>query len=170
MALLACITEVLERERMPYTVFRHPPAYTALEQAAVSHIPGRCAAKVVICMADGRPLQAIVPAHYRVDLDRLRQMADAGTIRLATEAEIEALYPAFEVGAVPPFGTIYGHRVFVERCFVGEPDMVFDAGTHTASLCMHYFDFADLVKPTVGDFGIRPGRSRQAPRVTIGPE
>jgi Ala-tRNA(Pro) deacylase len=160
MALLACITEVLERERMAYVVFRHPPAYTALEQAEVSHIPGRCAAKVVICMADDSPLQAIVPAHYRVDLERLRAIAGAVTIRLASEREMEALYPDFEVGAAPPFGTIYGHRVFVEQCFVGEPDMVFDAGTHTASLCMHYFDFADLVKPTVGTFGIRPGRPR----------
>ena len=85
MALLACITEVLERERMPYVAFKHPPAYTALEQAAVSHIRGRCAAKVVICIADDKPLQAVVPAHYRVDLERLRQIAGAGTLRLATE-------------------------------------------------------------------------------------
>lgn len=163
MALLACISEALERERMPYVVFRHPPAYTALEQAAVSHVPGRCAAKVVICIADGQPLQAIVPAHYRVDLERLREITGAGSIRLATEREIAALYPEFEVGAVPPFGTIYGHRVFVERCFVGEPEMVFDAGTHTASLRMHYFDFADFIKPVVATFGIRPGRPRPTP-------
>ena len=167
MALLACITEVLERERMPYVAFKHPPAYTALEQAAVSHIRGRCAAKVVICFADDKPLQAVVPAHYRVDFDRLRQFAGAETLRLASENEIAALYPEFEVGATPPFGTIYGHRVFVEQCFVGEPEMVFDAGTHTASLCMHYFDFADLVKPMVGTFGIRPGRPRSATRRSI---
>jgi Ala-tRNA(Pro) deacylase len=64
------------------------------------------------------------------------------------------------VGAAPPFGTMYGHRVFVEQCFVGEPEMVFNAGTHTESLCMHYSDFAEMVKPVVGTFGVRPGRSR----------
>ncbi len=163
MALLACITQVLERERMPYVAFRHPPAYTALEQAAVSHVRGRCAAKVVICIADDQPVQAVVPAHYRVDFERLREFAGAASIRLATESEIAVLYPDFEVGAVPPFGTIYGHRVFVEQCFVGEPEMVFDAGTHTASLCMHYYDFAELVKPAVAAFGIRPGRQKAAP-------
>ena len=82
MALLACITEVLERERMPYVAFKHPPANTALERAAVSHIRGRCAAKVVICIADETPLQAVVPAHYRVDLERLRQMAGAAAIQM----------------------------------------------------------------------------------------
>jgi Ala-tRNA(Pro) deacylase len=167
MALLACIADVLKRERMPYVAFRHPAAYTALEQAAVSHIRGRCAAKVVICIADDKALQAIVPAHYRVDLERLRQLAGAATLRLANEQEIAALYPEFEVGAAPPFGTMYGHRVFVEQCFVGEPEMVFNAGTHTASLCMHYFDFAELVKPVVGAFGLRPGRPRQTPPAPI---
>ena len=164
MPLLACLVDVLKRERMPYVAFRHPPAYTALEQAAVSHIRGRCAAKVVICIADDTPLQAVVPAHYLVDLERLRLMAGAAALRLANETEIAALYPEFEVGAAPPFGHMYGHRVFVEQCFVGEPEMVFNAGTHTASLCMHYFDFRDLVKPTVGTFGVRPGRPKPAPR------
>ena len=75
----------------------------------------------------------------------------------ARKQEIAALYPEFEVGAMPPFGMMHGHRVFVERCFVGEPELVFNAGTHTDSLCMHYGDFADIVHPTVGTFGVPPG-------------
>lgn len=160
MPLLACLAEVLKRERMPYIVFRHPPAYTAQEQAAVSHIQGRCAVKVVICIADDQPLQALVPSHYRVDLERLRVIAGAASLRLAGEEELAAIYPQFEVGAAPPFGTMYGHRVFVEQCFVGEPEMVFNAGTHTESLCMHYGDLAEMVKPVVASFGIRPGAVR----------
>jgi Ala-tRNA(Pro) deacylase len=160
MGLPARLAEVLKRERLPYTVFRHPPAFTALEQAQASHIRGQCAAKVVICMADDKPIQAIVPAHYRVDLERLRRLAGAFSIRLALEEEIAAIYPEFEVGAAPPVGTIYGHRVFVDECFVGEPEMVFDAGSHTVSVCMHFSDYADMVKPVIGVFGIRPGRPR----------
>jgi Ala-tRNA(Pro) deacylase len=170
MALLACLAEVLKRERMPYVTFRHPQAYTALEQAQVSHIRGRCAAKVVICFADDQPLQAVVPAHYLVDLEKLRVMAGAGSIRLGREDEIATLYPEFEVGAMPPFGTLYGHRVFVEECFVGEPEMVFNAGTHTDCICMHYSDFAEMVKPVVGAFGRRPGRPRGAARSKPVPE
>ncbi len=173
MALLACLAKVLKQERMPYVAFTHPPAYTALEQAAVSHIPGRCAAKVVICIADDQPVQAVVPAHYSVNLEALRLIAGAGTLRLAHEEEIALLYPEFEVGAMPPFGTMYGHRVFVEQSFVGEPEMVFRAGTHTDSVCMHYADFAEFVKPVVGAFGVRPGRqggTTRTPRAADGQE
>jgi len=155
-ALLACVAELLKRERVPYLTLKHPPAFTAPELSAVAHIPGRQSAKVVICLADGQPVQAVVPAHYSVDLDALRMLTRAVSLRLAREDEIAALYPEFEVGAMPPFGMLHGHPVYVERCFVGEPEMVFNAGTHTDSLCMHYGDFAEIVRPIVGSFGVRP--------------
>jgi Ala-tRNA(Pro) deacylase len=161
MALPASIVDVLRRERMPFVTFKHPPAFSALEQAAVSHTPGRCSAKVVICIGDGKPLQAVVPAHYSLDLEQLRVIAGAATLRLAHEDEIAVLYPEFEVGAMPPFGTMYGHQVFVERCLEGEPEMVFSAGTHTECVRMHYFDFAEIVKPVVAAFGVRPGQQRK---------
>ena len=170
MALLACLVDVLKRERVPYVTLRHPPAYTAPELSAVAHIPGRRSAKVVICIADGRPVQAVVPAHYSVDLEALRTLARAVSLRLAHEKELAALYPEFEVGAMPPFGMMHGHPVFVERCFVGEPEMVFNAGTHTDSLCMHYADFAELAKPMVGAFGVppaRPPRRSRQPRPVL---
>jgi Ala-tRNA(Pro) deacylase len=159
-ALLPCLAEVLKRERVPYLTLRHPPAFSAPKLSAVAHIPGRRSAKVVICIADTDPVQAVLPAHYAVDLEALQKLAGSASMRLAKEPEIAALYPEFEVGAMPPFGMMHGHRVFVERCFVGEPEMVFNAGTHTDSLCMHYGDFAEIVRPTVGIFGLPPVRSR----------
>ena len=158
MALNASIVALLKRERIPYTCFKHSPAYTAQEEAAVSHILGRCWAKVVICIADDEPLQAVLPAHHTVDLEQLRVLANAEALRLAREEEIATLYPDYEVGAMPPFGAVHGHRVFFDQCLVGEPELVFNAGTHTEALCMHYGDVADLAKPVVGVFTQAPGR------------
>ena len=158
MALNSSIVAILKRERVPYTCFKHSPAYTAQEEAAVSHILGRCWAKVVICFADDEPVQAVLPAHHTVDLEQLRALANAEALRLACEDEIAKLYPDYEVGAMPPFGAVHGHRVFVDKCLVGEPELVFNAGTHTEALCMHYFDVAELAKPIVGTFTQAPGR------------
>jgi Ala-tRNA(Pro) deacylase len=163
--LLPWIVELLKRERVPYTCFRHTPAYTAQEEAAVSHIAQRCWAKVVICIADDQPVQAVLPAHHLVDLEQLRLLAGAMALRLAREEEIAALHPECEVGAVPPFGVACGRRVFVDQCFVGEPEMVFNAGTHTEAICMHYGDFAELAKPVVGAFGRAEADRPTAPAV-----
>ena len=76
-------------------------------------------------------------------------------VRLATEEEIVGLYPGCEPGAMPPFGPLYGQRVFVDSSLVAEPDFVFNAGTHTDAIRMRYSDFADLTKPHVGGFATR---------------
>jgi Ala-tRNA(Pro) deacylase len=152
------LAALLRRERVPHTTFRHAPAYTAQEVAAISHVPGRCWAKVVICIADDQPVQATIPAHHTVDLDQLRLLVGAATLRLARETEIAELYPDCEVGAVPPFGRLYGHRLFIDRCLVGEPEVVFSAGTHTDAFRMHYWDLAEIARPVVGTFGIGPAR------------
>jgi Ala-tRNA(Pro) deacylase len=153
MAMARSLAKLLKVSRIPYVVFTHPPAYGAQQRAAASHVRGRCWAKVVICFADGRPLLAVLPAHFTINLDQLRSLVGAQSIRLASEQETALLYPDCAVGAVPPFGSIYGHPVYVEQSFVGEPEMVFNAGTHQDAVCMHYWDFADVEKPVVGRFG-----------------
>jgi Ala-tRNA(Pro) deacylase len=146
------LDDFLSRNRVPYTTFRHAPAYSAMHAAAVSHVPGRSWAKTVVCRADDETILAVVPAHYRVNCDKLRTLAGVATLRLASEGEIRELYPDCEQGALPPFGGGYTRRVFVESCFVGDPEMVFTAGSHTDCIRMHYGDFAELAAPIVGSF------------------
>ena len=73
-------------------------------------------------------------------------------MRLATETEMVKLYPECEPGAMPPFGPLYGQRVFADTSLAGDPEMAFNAGTHTDAICMHYNDFAEIVRPNVGAF------------------
>lgn len=161
MAIAPSIGDFIRRERLPYTTLHHRPAYTAQEEAAAAHVPGRQWAKTVTCFADDEPIQAVLPADLVVSMDRLRALAGARVMRLATESEIAALYPGCEAGAMPPLGPLYGQRVFVDSTFIAEPDMVFSAGTHTDAIRMHYNDFALLAKPVVGSFATR--RTRDLP-------
>ena len=68
---LSAIHEFLRDAHVAYTVVPHRPAYTAQEEAAAVHVPGRDWAKVVICFVDGEPIQAVLPAPLVVNLDRL---------------------------------------------------------------------------------------------------
>jgi Ala-tRNA(Pro) deacylase len=134
----------------------HMPAYTAQEEAAVTHVSGRDWAKAVICFADGEPIQAVVPADHVVNLDRLAALAGAGTIRLAREDELEWLFPDCERGAMPPLGPLYRQSVFVDETLADEERIVFNAGTHTDAVVMRYDDFVAITRPIVGRFAYRP--------------
>ena len=156
MPISPSVEEFLGNQHVPYSVLRHRPAYTAQEEAAVSHVPGWQWAKTVACIADDQPIRAVVPAPSLVDLDRLCEIAGAEAIRLASERDLERWYPDCELGAMPPLGPLYDQPVFVDRAFEGG-DIVFDAGSHSDAVRMTFDDFARVVHPAMGDFG-RPRR------------
>ena len=62
MAVTALVQEYLRQANVAYSVFPHRPAFSAQEEAAVTHISGRDWAKPVVFYADGEPIQAVVPA------------------------------------------------------------------------------------------------------------
>ena len=150
MAIAQPLARYLSREHAAYATLVHERAYTALKEAEVAHVASRRWAKSVVCFADQEPLLAVVPADRTVDLKELRRLAGARAVRLATEAEIATLFPECEPGAMPPFGTLFGLRTFVDIALALEPELVFNAGTYTDAIRMDYQAFADLERPVVG--------------------
>jgi Ala-tRNA(Pro) deacylase len=156
MADTSAIYEFLRTARVPYTVVPHKLAFTAQEEAEATHVPGRDWAKVVICLVDDDPIEAVLPAPLTVDLDRLLELARGKEIRLADETELERLFPGCEPGAMPPFGPLYRQRVFVDVSLAAETEIAFNAGTHTDAISMRWADFAATVRPIVGSFAVPP--------------
>jgi Ala-tRNA(Pro) deacylase len=85
----------------------------------------------------------------------LLALAGASSIQLTLEDELCVLFPDCESGAMPPFGPLTD-RVFVDAALAAEPEVVFNAGTHSEAIRMRYADFAAATKPTVGRFAERP--------------
>ena len=155
MPVTASVQEFLRRANVAYSVLPHAPAYSAQDEAAVTHTPGRDWAKAVVCFADGQPIQAVVAADCTVDLDRLAALAGAESIRLASEDELDWLYPDCERGAMPPFGPLYRQAVFVDQALAKEDRIAFNAGTHGDAVLMRFEDFAAVAQPMVGRFALR---------------
>jgi Ala-tRNA(Pro) deacylase len=152
MSGIATIHEFLHEAHVPYTVVPHRPAFTAEEEAAATHVPGRDWAKVVVCIIDGEPVEAVVPAPLRVNLDQLLELAGGQIIRLAEEVELWEMFPDCEIGAMPPFGPLYGQTVYVDARLAAEPEIVFNGGTHREAMQMRWTDFVKMVNPIVGKF------------------
>jgi Ala-tRNA(Pro) deacylase len=150
------IWDYLDQHRASYAIIPHPVAYTTQEEAAASHVSGRRWAKSVVCFADGQPILVVLPAPSSVDLRRLREAVHADSVRIAQESEFANLYQGCEVGAMPPFGPLYGQRVYIDKGLTANPEIAFDAGSHREAIRMSYWEFERLTKPTVADFAIPP--------------
>jgi Ala-tRNA(Pro) deacylase len=159
MTIAAKIEEYLEAQGVSFEVIDHPLAYTAQEEAAASHVPGRRWAKTVEVLLDGRPAICAVPATRRLDLEKLRSVTGATAATLATEGELGELFPDCELGAMPPFGNLYGQTTFVDEELRESERIAFHAGDHRSAIEIAYSDFERLVEPVPGEFSA-PERER----------
>jgi len=156
MPISRILKECLDREHVHYDVLPHPEAFRASAIAHVLQTPEKEMAKVVIVKVDERFVMMVLPASWQVDLHRLREVFMTHHVRLATEDQIKDLFPDCEVGAMPPFGILYGLPVYVDRSLTEDEEIVFQAGTHSEAIRMRYADFAALVFPVVGEFHRSP--------------
>jgi len=152
MAVSPSVQEFLRRSEIEYTVFPHPPAYTARQEAIAASVPARNWAKTVICFADGEPIEAVVPSDCEVDLELLREVAGASYLRLATEDELDWMFPECETGAMPPLGPLYRQLVFVDERLAEDKEIVFNGGSFANAIAMRYADYSEIVRPIVGRF------------------
>jgi Ala-tRNA(Pro) deacylase len=113
-------------------------------------------AKVVIVKGQERFVMTVLPASWNVNLDRLRTVLATHQVRLATEEEIKDLFPDCELGAMPPFGNLYGLPVYVDQSLTEDEEIVFQARTHSDAIRMRYWDFAGLVYPVIAEFHRSP--------------
>ncbi|HXK58350.1 MAG TPA: YbaK/EbsC family protein [Acidobacteriota bacterium] len=143
------LKEFLDQNRVKYVTISHSLAYTAQEIAASAHVSGKEMAKTVIIKVDGRMAMAVLPASLKVDFELLADAIDANKVELATEREFKQLFPDCELGAMPPFGNLYGMDVFVAESLSEHKEIVFNAGSHTELIRMSYADFQRLVQPQV---------------------
>lgn len=158
MSMLRRLKDHLDRHQVHYEVLSHPEAHTAPQTAQALHVPGKEIAKVVIVKVGERIVMTVLPANWKVDVKRLKEVFGTGHVRLATEDEFTGLFPDCQVGAMPPFGNLYGLEVYVDQSLTEDEEIVFQAGTYVDAVKLKYRDFASLVQPKVAEFHQSPAR------------
>lgn len=153
--MLKKFKELLKEKGVNYEVLKHEEAFTAQEIAATTHTPGKEMVKVVILSGDEKYFMAVLPASYRIDNEKLKGILNVKNLRLSTEEEFEKLFPDCEVGAMPPIGNLYNIDVYVDKVLSEDEIIVFLAGNHKESIKMKYKDYAEVVKPNVGEFAVK---------------
>jgi len=152
MATSNWVKSMLTQRGVPYEELHHRVAFTAQEVAQSEHVSGHFLAKVVIVLADGRPVELILPASRRVVLGLVRELLGTADIRLASEAEISNTFTDCEPGAIPPLRHWKDVLVLMDASMASTGDLVFQAGTHEDVIRLKFQDWFRLVGPLVGSF------------------
>jgi len=143
------LEKYLRKQGLAFEFQHHPLAYTARAVAATEHVPPKDIAKSVVLMTDGRLAMVVLPASHELQISELARGLGVHEARLAEEIEFGPIFQDCEVGAMPPFGNLYGLPVYVDVSLSEDESIVFQAGTHTDTMRIKYSDYVRLVNPTV---------------------
>src|SRR6267143_1516439 len=144
------LIDCLNENKAGYEILQHPEAVTAQRIAQAEHVKGRRHAKVVMVKSGEKRVMTVLPADHQIDLEKVEK-ALGQPASLDAEEEFKLLFPDCAVGAMPPFGNLYGLPTYVDKSLSQEDYIVFEAGTHTDTIKLSYRDYEKIVKPRVED-------------------
>jgi Ala-tRNA(Pro) deacylase len=148
------LIDCLNENKAHYEILHHPEAVTAQRIAQAEHVKGRHHAKIVMIKAGDQHLMMVLPADHQIDLEKVEK-AIGKPASLDTEHEFKSMFSDCAIGAMPPFGNLYGLPTYVDKHLTEQNYIVFEAGTHTDAIKMSYRDYEKIVKPEVRDLAIK---------------
>jgi Ala-tRNA(Pro) deacylase len=146
------LRQFLDDNHVKYVVISHSKAYTSQGIAATANISGNVLAKTVMLKKDGELCMAVLPAPKHVNLSLFAKLTNSKEVALASERDFKDRFPDCEVGAMPPFGNLYGVAVYADISLTRDKEIAFNAGSHLELVKLAYEDFERLVKPRIMEF------------------
>ena len=148
------LIDCLNENKVQYEILHHPEAVSAQRIAQAEHVKGRHHAKVVMIKSGDQHVMMVLPADHQIDLEKAEK-AIGKVVSLDKEQEFKSLFPDCAIGAMPPFGNLYGLSTYMDKHLAEQEYIVFEAGTHTDAIKMSYRDYETIVKPKVEDVAIK---------------
>jgi Ala-tRNA(Pro) deacylase len=140
----------LEERGIAYEVVEHDRALTAAGEArAAGQEPANAVKSVLLRDLDGYEL-VVLQASDRLDLRKVREQLGGkrSELRFATEVEMDADFPQFELGALPPMGEMLPAPEIVDRRVLDHDRVLCNAGDHTHSVLV---DPSEIVRAANAD-------------------
>jgi Ala-tRNA(Pro) deacylase len=149
---LDAVTGFLDEQGVGYEVREHTRAETAVEEARAVGLPPDDVAKTIALRDAERYRLAVIPASRRLDLHKVRDAVGAGkSLRLATEREMKADFPQFEVGALPPLGPFLDAPELLDERLLEHDQILCNAGDHRHGLLLDPHELVEIAQPKVAD-------------------
>jgi Ala-tRNA(Pro) deacylase len=131
---MSLVTDYLADRGVGFDVVPHRRAVTSLQEARAVGVAAEEVLKTVALWTGGKYVLAVVPASRRLDLRLVHEALEDSAARLATEAELAADFPGYELGALPPLGSLLGVPLLVDPEVLDHETVLFAAGTETESV------------------------------------
>jgi Ala-tRNA(Pro) deacylase len=108
-------------------------------------------AKALIVNVDSQKMMFVVSAVSKLDLGSLKKTFSAKDLSLISLEELEKL-TGLKPGAIPPFGSLFGIKTYLDEKLANMEMLSFNAGANDKSIRMKVKDFILAEKPENSNF------------------
>jgi Ala-tRNA(Pro) deacylase len=143
MSIAPTLQRYLASQHIDYDLVAHQATLSSMHTAGACQIPADRLAKGVVLRTGEGYVLAVLPACHRLRRSDLTGRFGKACA-LATEHELDQLFPDCVHGAVPAIGECYGLDVIVEDRMRDAPEVYFEAGDHATLVHLSQMQFARL--------------------------
>ncbi|MFA5891568.1 MAG: YbaK/EbsC family protein [Actinomycetota bacterium] len=146
---MSAVTEYLRHHGVVFEELPHAPVFTATDEARAVGVSADDVVKTLVLDVRGGHALALIPGSRKLDMRLVREATGDRRAHLATEEEVERDFPGYELGALPPLGTLLRAPVLVDAEILAHPQVVFAAGSQRESVRVRTDDLIREERATV---------------------
>ena len=150
--------------KIKYEPIEHRTVYTAYDKARTLKVPDKTVGKTLVMKTNGGFVIVLVSANQILDKVKFKKTVNGWRkklgqklvkeIRFATEVWMKKNLKGVKIGAVPPFGNLWGFPTFVEKSLLENSTIIVSAGNYNVSIKINSNLFKKLIPDlAVGNFG-----------------
>ena len=143
----AQLREYLRDRGVSFDVIKHARSESSVAEARAAHLPAEQTAKTVVLRTPGGYRFAVICASDRLDLHKAAAALGVNRhdVRFASEADMAADFPAYDVGAIPPIGPDTPAEL-IDLRLLDYGQVLCPAGDHEHSLLVDPLDIVRVTK------------------------
>lgn len=147
------ILNLLKQKGCWFEAFEHQPVVTSQQAAKLRHGYSLSQGAKAIIVKIKNPagenefVMLVLPGDKKFSGLKVKKLLRAKELRFATAEEISKLTGGIQIGGIPPFGNLFGIRVFAEKTLLDNEKIIFNAGDRSFSVAMKAEDYLSIVKP-----------------------
>lgn len=142
------IVNLLQKNGCEYQYFVHEPTPTSADSHKIKGISVSQVAKALMMQAGKELIMVAVPGDAQADLATIAAHLGIKKVVLVSRDTVLAK-TGLPVGSIPPFGSLFGMKTYVDSRLAQNEEIVFSCGRIDRSLKMKYQEYVALEKAEV---------------------
>jgi len=152
--------DFLEKAKVKYELIKHRQVFTAQDKAATLKVKPNIIGKTLVLKIDKRISVVLIPANKNLDKNKFKKVAKAlptgrqvKNLDFVSEKVIKNKFKGVKIGAIPPFGNLWGLLTFIDGSLTNQPKIIINGGDYNFSIKITPASFKKIVPDlVVGNF------------------